>query len=88
MNENHRKDGPSETKKLLKNASVVYTDGNIEIFEAIQVTDRGVVIGRFYKEDNGAEEFVSFGFIPQTSIKQIRGRTKIERALFYKNLYE
>jgi hypothetical protein len=71
MSENRRKDEPPETKKLLKNASVIYTDGNTEVFEAIQVMDRGVVIGRFYKEDNGAEEFMSFGFIPRSSIKQI-----------------
>jgi hypothetical protein len=72
MNENCRKDEPSEAKKLLKNASVIYTDGNTEVFEAIQVTERGAVIGRIYKEENGVEEFVSFGFIPRTSIKQIR----------------
>jgi len=71
MSRNCRKDGLSESKKLLKNASVVYSDGNREVFEAIQVTDRGIIIGRFYTEENGREEFVSFGFIPWSSIKQI-----------------
>lgn len=52
--------------EILKNVIVVYTDDTVERFDAIQITEKGVTIGRII---NG--EFTVFGGIPDHSIKEI-----------------
>ena len=56
-----------QTDGIIRNATVVYTDGTSEQFESIRLTQKGTVIGRII---NG--EFVTCGFIPTMSIKEIR----------------
>ena len=68
---NGKKDDPFGTIEILENAIVIYTDGNREIFEAIRMTDRGVIIGRVLDD-----EFVDCGFISKGNIKEIRDGVK------------
>ena len=70
MSEKRRQNNTLKTK-FLKNVMVTYIDGVTESFEAIQVIEQGVVIGRLYSENNGVEEFVKYGFISRSCIKQI-----------------
>jgi len=58
-------------KKIIKNAVVVYTDDVNEQFDAIRITDRGLIIGRIIDG-----EFVACGFIPQRNIKNVNNGTK------------
>jgi hypothetical protein len=54
---------------ILKMAQIIYSDGKMDIFEAIHITDKGVYIGRIINSD----EFIGGGFIPKRSIKKIMG---------------
>ncbi|UCB59190.1 MAG: hypothetical protein JSV67_02535 [Thermoplasmatales archaeon] len=51
---------------IIKDATVIYTDGVKEYFDAIRITDKGILIGKIIDG-----EFVDYGFIPKQSIKQI-----------------
>lgn len=64
-----------ERVEVLENATVIYTDGVTEQFEAIHLANRGAVIGRIMK-DSGHEEFVACGFIPSRNIKKINEGAK------------
>ena len=55
--------------KIIKNATVIYKDGIKEHFDAIKITNKGVNIGRFIKND-----FRPFGYIPKSSISRISNR--------------
>jgi len=61
----------SEVIEIIENATVIYSDGVKEQFEAIRMTDRGVIIGRVF--DN---EFVDCGFISKGNIKKIKDGVK------------
>ena len=52
---------------VLVNATVVYSDGISEQFEALRVIDKGFVIGRIIDG-----EFLDCGFISKRNIKEIR----------------
>ena len=52
---------------IITNATVVYTDGVREQFEAVRMTDKGVIIGRIIDG-----EIVEYGYISKNSIKEIR----------------
>jgi len=66
-------------QKIIKNATVEYQDGIKETFDALQVVERGVFIGRMRKEDEtNISEFFIYGFIPRTSIRQITNGDKKE----------
>jgi len=56
---------------IMKNATIIYTDGVREQFEAIRLIDKGVIIGRIL--DN---EFFDCGFISKRNIKEIRDGLK------------
>lgn len=71
MRKNCRKDTLSQINGFLKHVTVIYTDGFAEEFDEVQVTKLGVVIGRISRVKEGYEEFVQYGFIPCSSIKQI-----------------
>jgi hypothetical protein len=47
-------------------ATVIYTDGMKEQFEAVRRTEKGVIIGRILEG-----QFVDCGFISKRNIKQI-----------------
>jgi len=55
------------TNKIIRDATIVYTDGISERFEAIHLTEKGVVINRIM---NG--KFVAFGFISKRNIKEVK----------------
>jgi len=57
--------------EIMKNATIIYTDGVREQFEAIRLNDKGVVIGRIL--DN---EFFDCGFISKRNIKEIKNGVK------------
>ncbi len=53
--------------KIIKQATVVYTDGITEYFEAIKIVEKGVIIGRIIDG-----EFLDCGFISKRNIKEIK----------------
>jgi len=61
----------TEKVEILQNATIIYTDKVKESYEAIQITDKGIVIGRILNN-----EFMRFGFIPQCNIKDIKNGSK------------
>jgi len=61
--------------EVMENATIVYTDGVKERFEAVYLTDKRVVTGRIYKT-NGTEEFKEHGFIYRQNIKEIHNGSK------------
>ena len=56
---------------IITNATVVYTDGVREQFEALRMTDKGVIIGRIIDG-----ELVEYGYISKRNIKRIDGGLK------------
>jgi len=61
----------SKKGEIMKNATIIYTDGVREQFEAIRKIDKGVIIGRIL--DN---EFFDCGFISKRNIKEIKDGEK------------
>jgi len=59
------------TDEIIRDATIVYTDGISESFEAIHLTEKGVVINRIM---NG--KVVAFGFISKRNIKEIKNGEK------------
>lgn len=57
--------------EIIEDVVVIYTNGIIEEFEVVRITDRGIIIGRVF---NG--EFVDCGFISQQNIKEIKFNNK------------
>jgi len=52
---------------IMTNATVIYTDGIREQFEAIRMMEKGAIIGRIIDG-----EFLDCGFISKRNIKEIR----------------
>ena len=61
--------------EILEHATIVYSDGTEERFDALRITNKGVIIGRIFSLHDGCEEFVDCGFIAQNSIKNISNAT-------------
>jgi len=61
----------NKTGEIMMNATVIYTDGISEQFEAVRSTEKGVIIGRILDG-----EFVDCGFISKRNIKQIKNNGK------------
>ena len=55
-----------ETVEIIKNAIVSYIDGEVKLFDAISITDKGVIIGRI---KNG--KFSNCGFINKQNINKV-----------------
>jgi len=68
-----------ENVNILEKAQIIYSDGKMDIFQAIHLVDEGVYTGRIINND----EFISGGFIPKESIKKIIGG--IKRKILKKN---
>ena len=79
-----KKGNKSKTIKILENAMVIYKEGDRELFDAILITDKEVIIGRIFridkkrkcKEITCCEVFVESGGIPKKNIKCIEGGSK------------
>ena len=56
--------------EVMENATIVYTDGVKEQFEAIYLTDKRIITGRIFNR-NGKEEFKEYGIISRQNIKEI-----------------
>lgn len=52
---------------IINQATVVYTDGITEHFEAIKMVQKGIIIGRLVDG-----EFLDYGFISKRNIKEIK----------------
>ena len=88
MNDDNKKDDTFEMIEILENATIIYDDENRAIFEAIFLTDKGVIlIGRILKDEKtdhcksiGSidchEIFMEDGGIPKENIKHIEGGIK------------
>jgi len=61
--------------EVMENATIVYTDGVKERFEAVYLTDKRVITGRIFKT-NGIDEFKECGFISRQNIKEIHNGSK------------
>jgi hypothetical protein len=61
--------------EVLENATIVYTDGVKERYDAIHMTEKMAIIGRIFKI-NGTELFKECGFISRQNIKQIYNGSK------------
>ena len=61
----------SEIIEIIQNATIIYTDKVKESYEAIQITEKGISIGRIIDD-----EFLRFGFIPDYNIKQVKNGFK------------
>jgi len=61
-----------EIINILEMAKIVYSDGKMDIFNAIHKEKEGVYTGRIINQN----EFINGGFIPKYSIKEIKGGTK------------
>jgi hypothetical protein len=59
------------TEEIIRDVTLVYTDGLSEWFEAIHLTKNGVVIGRII---NG--KVIACGYISKRDIKEIRNGKK------------
>lgn len=59
--------------KVIHNPAVIYTDNVKDTFEAIRITEKGIIIGRIIKG-----EFIDCGFISKRNIKKIESSNKKE----------
>ena len=71
MNIKNTKDDTYKMIEILQNATVIYTDGVREQFDAMRLTDKWVIIGRIIDG-----EFVDYGVISRQNIKEINECTK------------
>ncbi len=87
MKEDNKINDTFEMIEILENATIIYDDGDREIFEAILLTDNGVIFGwilKIEKTDNCKsissidchEIFMEGGGIPKDNIKHIEGGIK------------
>ena len=87
MNDDNKKDDTFEMIEILENATIIYDDGDRAIFEAILLTDQGVIFGQILiveKTDlcksissiDCHEIFRECGGIPKDNIKSIEGGIK------------
>ena len=51
MSDENKKEDAFEMIEILEKATVIYMDGNKDLFDAIHITDKGVVVGRILKID-------------------------------------
>jgi hypothetical protein len=68
-----------EITEVIRDAVIVYRDNTKEFFDAIRITDKGVIIGKIFeigkKErvcGNCRDVFVECGFIPGENIMGIK----------------
>lgn len=81
MDNGNIEDVTLETIEILENAIVIYMDGSRKLFDAIHITNRGVIIGYILRLDNiekcmgstCCEVFVESGGIPKNNVKYIEG---------------
>ena len=64
-----KSESESEVIEILELAKIIYNDGKMDIFNAINVVNEGVYTGRIINP----KEFKNGGFIPKENIKKIIG---------------
>ena len=59
--------------KILKNATIIYTDGSKENYEAISINSKGIYTGNIesYSEKNSELKIFDHRFIPFNNVKKI-----------------
>ena len=72
MTYENRKDDTYEMIEILENATVFYTDGTQEKYDAIHITDKWVFTGHVLNN----EVFVEGGGIPKENVKHIEHNAK------------
>ncbi len=65
----------SKKSDILTNVGVIYNDDFKQIFEAIEVTNKGYILGKICKK-NEEDVFTECGFILKRNIKKINWDTK------------
>ena len=65
----------SKKSDILTNVSLIYNDDFKQMFEAIEVTNKGYILGKICKR-NKEDVFTECGFIPKINIKKINWDTK------------
>ena len=72
---NYNNSDINSREEIIENVTIIYPDGVEENFDAIRITDKGVLNGKIIDG-----EFEAYGFIPKHSIKQINngGGKKID----------
>jgi len=63
--------------EILENATIIYTDGVKEHFDAIHLTDKKVITGRILKTKN-SKIFKEYGFILRENVKKIYNGSKVK----------
>ena len=58
-------------KNVIENATVIHKNGLRQIYDAIQITKKGIYIGRIILKMEEREEFEDHGFIPRGQIQKI-----------------
>lgn len=58
-------------EKFIENAIVIQKSGEKQIYDAIQITKKGIVTGRIIKKNDTREVFEDQGFIPNSQIQKI-----------------
>ena len=58
-------------KDIIENATITHKSGVKQIYDAIQITKRGIYTGRIIIKMEEREEFEGNGFIPRGQIQKI-----------------
>lgn len=74
------KEDKLKKSNILTNVGVIYKDNFKQIFDAIEITNKGYILGKICKK-NKEEVFTEFGFILKGNIKKISwdDKRKIKR---------
>ena len=58
-------------EQVIKNAIVLQKNGEKQIYDAVQITKKGIITGRIIKKNDTWEAFEDQGFIPNSQIQKI-----------------
>ena len=58
-------------KDIIENATITQKNGEKQIYDAIQITKKGIYTGRIILITEEREEFEDYGFIPRDQIQKI-----------------
>ena len=58
-------------KNIVENATIIHKNGLKKVYDAIQITNKGVYTGSIIIKNEGGEVFEDYGFIPLDQIQKI-----------------
>ena len=58
-------------KDIIENATIIHKNGLKKIYDAIQITNKGVYTGSIITKNQEVEVFEDYGFIPRDQIQKI-----------------